>query len=116
MKEKAAPGVLWHDKLKSEHIDAAIEYLSLFFKNHDLEEVRKKLLGHERDLVSYKAKDLLRAAGMAPLSPSDTEVAGHLEKIHEGIPLHPVILVTVKHHLYIADGYHRVSACYSLGD
>jgi hypothetical protein len=110
------PAVTWHDKLKPEQIDAAIEYLSLTFKKDELEKIRKKIVNHSDKLVQYKAKDILRASGLTPLPPTDSEVAGHLMKIHEGVPLHPVILVSVDEKLYIADGFHRVSACYSLGD
>jgi hypothetical protein len=116
MEQKIVLVVKWYDKLKDAHIDAAIEYLSLFFKNHELDEVHKKLLKHEKDLVSYKAKDILRASDLSPLPATDTEVAEHLKKIREGIPLHPVILVSIKEKLYVADGFHRVSACYSLSD
>jgi len=116
MDAKTVMKVKWLNKLKDEHIDAAIEYLSLFFKNAELEEVRKKLIKHAQDIVQYKAKDLLRASGLTALPVTDIEVAGHLKKIKEGIPLHPVILVSIDEKLYVADGFHRVCACYSLGD
>ena len=116
MAQKETLNVTWHDKLKSSHIDAAIEYLSLFFKNHELEEVREKLVKQEKDLQRYKAKDLLRGADLTPLPPNDSEVATELKKIQEGVALHPVVLTTIKHKLYIADGFHRICACYSLGD
>ena len=116
MNGKSTQTINWDDKLKDEHIDAAIEYLSLFFKQSELDEIKEKLINHEKDIVHYKAKDLLRASELAPLPPSDTEVAGHLKKIQEGIPLHPVILATIEEKLYIADGFHRICACYSLGD
>ncbi len=108
--------VTWHDKLKSAHIDAAIEYLSLFFNAGELQEVRKKLIEHEHAIVHYKAKDLLRASGLTPLPPADTEVAAELKKIREKVSLHPVILATIKQKFYVADGFHRICACYSLGD
>jgi len=116
MNKKAEIIITWHDKLKTEHIDAAIEYLSLFFKKDELARIRKKITNLEKTLVHYKAKDILRASGLAPLPATDSEVAAHLMKIHEGLPLHPVILVSVDEKLYLADGFHRVCACYSLGD
>jgi hypothetical protein len=116
MHDKLPLTVKWLDKLKPEHIDAAIEYLSLLLKKNELEKIHKKLIKHSDELVRYKAKDILRASGMEPLPPTDTEVASHLMKIHENLPLHPVILVSVEEKLYIADGFHRISACYSVAD
>ena len=116
MEDKPQKTIKWYDELKVEHIDAAIEYLSLFFKQDELEKVRQKLREHEKDIVQYKAKDLLRASGLTPLPATDTEVAGHLKKIDEGISLHPVILTTIEEKLYIADGFHRICACYLFGD
>jgi len=116
MSKKAQDTITWHDKLKSSNIDAAIEYLSLLFKKDELEKIRKGLNNEKTKIVHYKAKDILRASGLEPLPRTDSEVAGHLMKIHENEPLHPVILVSVDEKLYIADGFHRVSACYSLGD
>ena len=116
MADKLPIVVKWHNKLKPEHIDAAIEYLSLFIKSDELNRIRKKIVKNEDHLVHYKAKDILRASGLTPLPGSDSEVASHLMKIHEDLPLHPVILVSVDEKLYVADGFHRICACYSLGD
>ena len=104
--------ILWRDELKDAHIDDAVEYVSLFFQQDQLEGIAKKLKRHEKDLSSFKAKDLFRASGDIPLPETDIEVAGHLKKIREGTPLNPVILITLNDKLYIADGFHRICACY----
>ncbi|MFT3859884.1 hypothetical protein [Micropruina sp.] len=67
-------------------------------------------------VTHLKAKDLLRAAQL-PLLPADNvHVASDLRKIAEGQPLSPVLLVrgdlTRGVPAQIADGYHRVCACY----
>ena len=113
MKKKA---IKWYGVLKPEHIDAAIDYLSLFFDKARLKVIKKKITENQKNLISYKAKDILRASGFAPLSPNDSEIVDQLKRIRNGLPLHPIILVTVNSKLYIADGFHRVCACYSLDD
>ena len=112
------PQVLWQDTLKPEHITAAVEYLGLIFSERDMEKCKLMLEKHKSNISMHKAKDILRAAVTPPLPATDGEVRDHLKKIHEGKPLHPVILVSKVQHekLEIADGYHRVSACYSIDD
>ncbi len=112
------PQILWHTKLKDEHITAALEYLDLIFSSHDLEKAKLLIEKHKHDITMHKAKDILRASNTPPLAATDGEVMDHLKKIHAGKPLHPVILVSKVQHerLEIADGYHRISACYSIDD
>ena len=68
------------------------------------------------DPISYKAKDLLRAAHLPLLPSNNPHVAGDLRKIRKGKPLSQVLLVRGDLHrnlpLQIADGYHRVCASY----
>jgi hypothetical protein len=63
-------------------------------------------------LGRWAAKDILRAAGLAPLKPKQsTEVAEKLQKIKDGIPISPILLVGgIRNYLVIGDGYHRASA------
>ena len=71
-------------------------------------------------LVHRKAKDLLRASGLAVLPDSNVHVAKDLDKVHKGERLSPVLLVggdaSVGAPLVIADGYHRVCASYRLDE
>jgi hypothetical protein len=63
-----------------------------------------------------KAKDILRASGLRLLVRDNPHVAADLDKIKDGKPLSPVLLVrgslTHGRALHIADGYHRVCASY----
>ena len=66
--------------------------------------------------VHQKAKDLLRASGLALLDADNKHVAADLRKIKDGEPLSPILLVRGRWSaglpLVIADGYHRVCASY----
>ena len=67
-------------------------------------------------LTRQRANDLLRAAGLPLLPPTDTEVAKDLKKLKKGTPLSPVLIVRgdLKNarDLTVADGYHRICASY----
>ena len=56
---------------------------------------------------SHKAKDLLRASGLALLPSDDPHVKKDLKKVERGDLLSPLI---------VADGYHRICASYHLDE
>jgi hypothetical protein len=64
----------------------------------------------------WKAKDILRAAGLPLLPAGNPHVAHDLRKIHDGKALSPILLVrgnlSTGQPLQVADGYHRVCAIY----
>jgi hypothetical protein len=66
----------------------------------------------------WAAKDILRAAALAPLRPKQSaEVAEKLQKIKRSTPISPVLVVGgLRESLVIADGYHRVSAAYRVDE
>lgn len=70
--------------------------------------------------VTFKAKDVLRAAGLTLLPKDDFHVASDLKKIKAGKGLAPVLLVrgdlTAGVALQVADGYHRVCASYYVSE
>jgi hypothetical protein len=71
-------------------------------------------------LSTRKAKDLLRASGLAALPDTNVHVAKDLDKVHRGERLSPVLLVrgnlATAVPLTIADGYHRICASYHLDE
>ncbi|KLN72674.1 MULTISPECIES: hypothetical protein [Rhodococcus] len=71
-------------------------------------------------LVSKKAKDILRAAGLPLLPVDNPHVAADLLKIRKGIALSPILLVQGDFRAgvpaQIADGYHRVCASYHVDE
>ncbi len=104
----------WKDEPEEQDYPAARSYLSLLV---DPGEAKKtaKALGDEPDAARYKAKDILRAAGLPLLPLDDPEVAKDLAKVKAGTKLSPVLLVRGDP-LWVADGYHRICASYHLDE
>ena len=71
-------------------------------------------------LVHRKAKDLLRASGLALLPADNVHVKKDLAKVHQGTLLSPVLLVRGSLDggwpLEVADGYHRICASHELDE
>jgi hypothetical protein len=95
---------------------AAHSFLSMVIEPAELDEtiaaLRAAPEGH------WRAKDLLRAAGLAPLrAKQSAEVAEKLRKIEDGIAISPILRVGgIRESLVIADGYHRVSAAHRVDE
>jgi hypothetical protein len=106
-------------KEPSEHdYPAAASYLSLVCEPTDVRRLVAEL--KTAPLVHHKAKDLLRASGLALLPEDNFHVAADLTKIAQGEPLSPVLLLRGDFRrdmpLTIADGYHRVCASYHVDE
>jgi len=106
--------VRWHTTPEEHDYPAAASYLSMLATPPLVDELIARLRAAEP--VLFKAKDVLRAAGLALLPVDNPHVAGDLKKIHSGRQLSPILLVrgdlAVGVPLQIADGYHRVCASY----
>jgi hypothetical protein len=109
---------IWKDQPDKHDYPAAANYLSLVADADLVDHLIKKL--KKASIVTYKAKDLLRASSLALLPVDDAHVAEDLAKIVKGIKLSPVLLVRGSIELglptTVADGYHRVCASYHLAD
>jgi hypothetical protein len=104
----------WQDQPEEKDFVAARTYLSLLLEAKQAKELAKSL-AQSSELEHFMAKDILRASGL-PLLPVDNhEVAKDLTKVKSGIKLSPVLLVRGIP-LWVADGYHRVCASYSLDE
>ena len=104
----------WKDDPEEQVYPAARSYLSLLVDPREAKKIAKAL-ADEPDTVRYKAKDLLRAAGLPLLALDDPEVAKDLAKVKVGTKLSPVLLVR-SDPLWVADGYHRICASYRLDE
>lgn len=104
----------WKNKPEAEDFPAAENYLSLLV-GPTVARKLTKALRREAELRQYAAKDILRAARLPLLEPTDSEVTADLEKVKSGRKLSPVLLVQGSP-LWIADGYHRVCASYHLDE
>lgn len=108
--------IRWLDDPEDKDYAAAESFLSMLVAPGSLADVVKRLrtapLGH------WAAKDILRAAELAPLKPKQSaEVAEKLGKIKHSIPISPILAIGgLRDPLVIADGYHRVSAAYRIDE
>ena len=104
------PKIRWLAEPEEKDYVAAESFLSMVETPSSLEEIVAAL--RTAPLGRWAAKDILRAAGLAPLKPKQsTEVAEKLQKIKDGIPISPILLVGgIRNYLVIGDGYHRASA------
>jgi hypothetical protein len=106
------PVVTWMAMPEHHDYAAAEGYLrlvlSLKHAEHAADELRRAKRTHP-----WKAKDILRAAGLQALPADNRGVAAKLAKIKAGTALSPVLLVQRDDGpLIVADGYHRTSAAY----
>lgn len=112
------PIIVWKDQPDAHDYPAAASYLSLVATPDVVTTVVAALQAAPLD--HFKAKDILRASGLALLTPDNQHVAADLAKVTAGKQLSPVLLVRGAlgrgFPLQIADGYHRVCASYHLGE
>jgi len=110
--------VEWKNEPEEHDYPAAETYLSLLTQP----DVAARIVADLRvaEIVHQKAKDILRASGLALLGAENAHVAADLEKVHKGHALSPVLLVRgdlgTERRLQIADGYHRMCAVYSVDE
>src|ERR1700694_1795247 len=106
--------VKWLDKPEDHDYQAAADYLSMIAEPEVVDKTAAALRMAEP--VYRKAKDILRAAGLALLRGTNPHVAEDLHKIGDDKKLSPILLVRGEGNgavpLQIADGYHRVCASY----
>ena len=106
--------ILWRDKVESHDYVAAQDYLELLFSDKKAKELAEKL--KESDIVFKKAKDIVRASRLPMLGLENAHVKKNLEKIEKGEKLSPILLVRGGENLIIADGFHRASTIFCIGE
>jgi len=104
----------WQDRPEEKDFSAARTYLSLLLEPKQAKRLARAL-EQTSGLEHFMAKDILRASGLPLLPPENHEVAKDLSKVKSGTKLSPVLLVRGTP-LWVADGYHRVCASYSLDE
>jgi hypothetical protein len=110
--------VTWKAEPDEHDYPAAASYLSLVAAESQVAELVARLKA--APITRYKAKDMLRASGLALLAMDNPHVAADLAKVHKGKVLSPVLLIRgdlVRGvAAQIADGYHRVCASYHVDE
>jgi hypothetical protein len=104
----------WKDKPEPQDYPAAESYLSLLMEPAEAARLVETLKA-AAELVTYKAKDVLRASGLRLLATDNKHVSADLAKVRAGRKLSPVLLVRGEP-LQIADGYHRICASYHVDE
>jgi hypothetical protein len=112
------PSIVWKDQPDEHDYPAAASYLALVATPGLVKETVDDL--QSSPLQHFKAKDILRASGLALLPENNQHVAKDIGVVKGGKRLSPVLLVRGALErgfpLQIADGYHRVCASYHLGE
>ena len=105
---------LWLHRQQSEDCAHARAYLGLLFAPRAAAALAKALGKAPIDL--HFAKDIARAARLAPLPATNAKVAADLKKVAKGKKLPPILLVrgdaALDLPLIVADGMHRLSAAW----
>jgi hypothetical protein len=118
MKEEAPPKEHWKLEPEDHDFQAALDYLTLVLTSDEAADIVARLRRAPR--IERKAKDLLRASGLALLDADNAHVAADLGKVKSGQHLSPVLLVRgdvdAGRPLIVADGYHRICASYHLNE
>jgi len=104
----------WKDNPEPQDFPAAEAYLSLLMEPAEAARLVEALRSIDC-LITYKAKDVLRASGLALLPFDNKHVAADLAKVKAGRKLSPVLLLRGEP-LQVADGYHRVCASYHVDE
>lgn len=102
----------WLTDVEDKDYEAAFNYLTLKLDSTRAADIINKL--RKASVYTRRANDIIRATGLAPLPRKDPGVAKDLRKIHAGKSLSPVLVVSFEVGGDIADGFHRVSAVYSI--
>jgi hypothetical protein len=104
--------IKWLDDVADHDYAAAEAYLSIKGGEDAAHKAVKKL--RSAPLVTRRANDVLRAAGLDPAPLTDPGVHKDLVKVLTGTALSPILVVPGTPHADIADGYHRASLVYQL--
>jgi hypothetical protein len=108
----------WKPEPEEHDYPAAAGFLSLLLPQASVDALVTEL--RAAPIGQWKARDLLRASGLALLPADDPLVSSDLKKVKNGEKLSPVLLVRGSMNrsapLQIADGYHRICASYHLDE
>lgn len=109
---------IWKDEPDEHDYPAAASYLSLLAAPDVVTALVRRL--QLAPIVRFKAKDILRASALIALPSTNGHVARDIAKITAGTPLSPVLVIRGDLGrgvpTQVADGYHRICACYFLDE
>ncbi len=108
--------VKWLAAPEDHDYPAAASFLSLLRPGEAVDELVRLL--RSAPMAKFMAKDIFRASGLSQLGLSNSHVDKDRQKIKDGKPLSPILLVrdTGLGRVIVADGYHRMCAVYSIDE
>jgi hypothetical protein len=108
--------IKWMLEAEEKNYPAAESYLGLLYDDETVKAILSKL--KSAPVSWFKAKDIFRASGLSLLGVSNSHVEKDRNKIEDGKPLSPILLLRDEHNrkVVIADGYHRMCAVYSYNE
>lgn len=108
--------IRWLPEPEEKNYPAAESYLGLLYEVTVVKDIVSKL--KTVPVSMFKAKDIFRASGLSLLGVSNSHVEKDREKLEDGKPMSPILLVRDEHNakVVIADGYHRMCAVYSFDE
>lgn len=110
------PKIAWLAEPEEKDFPAAESYLLLIYDEPVVSGIISAL--RKASATQFKSKDIFRASGLSLLGISNHRVEKDRDKIKEGTPLSPILLVRDPAHgkVIVADGYHRLCAVYSIDE
>ena len=109
---EATVHIKWAAEVADHDYAAAEAYLSLKLPKDTVAKAIQRL--RQATLTARRANDILRAAGLTPAPLDDPGIMKDLIKAIEGKRLSPVLILSEKKRVDIADGFHRISLVYRL--
>jgi hypothetical protein len=108
--------IKWLKAPQKHDYPAARAYLNLLLPPRDAKKIVEQL--KRANIEEFAAKDILRAAGVPLLPPSDGDVKRDRQLIIKKSALSPLLLYRdpAFRRVIIADGYHRLCAVYSFNE
>lgn len=105
--------IKWLPEPDAKNYPAAESYLGLLYDDKTVKVIVSNL--KDVPITQFKAKDIFRASGLSLLGISNSQVQKNRDKIEDGEPLSPILLLRDQRNgkVVIADGYHRMCAVYS---
>lgn len=100
----------WADRPRDKDYRAAERYLSFGYEPAQAARLGRKLRSVSPE--KHRADDVLRACGLDPLSAADPRVQRAGQRMNEGKPLPPPLVVATSRGPDLANGYHHLSLVY----
>lgn len=96
----------WFLEPEGHDYPAAEDFLTLYVTRSAARSIVRDL--RNAPMESFKARDILRASGLALCGICDKHVERTIEKIKDECKLSPILLVRGQNGLLVVDGYHRL--------